>query len=173
MNSFLPDRRTPGLQADARAQPRKELIVNRSLPTRTLREHPELDQLKRQAKELLRAFTAGEEHAVTEVSTHYRQADRAGFALHDAQLVLARSYGFDSWSKLKAHVEGITLKRLVDAVRAGDLWQVKALLKVRPELAHMSMDNLQVLHHAVLSRSPDMVRVLMQHGANPHDGVYP
>src|SRR5262245_919788 len=125
MNSFLPDRRTPGLQADARAQPRKELIVNRGLPTRTLREHPDLDQLKRQAKELLRAFTAGEEHAVTEVSTHYRQADRAGFALHDAQLVLARSYGFDSWSKLKAHVEGITLKRLVDAVRAGDLRHVK------------------------------------------------
>src|SRR5262245_37191110 len=138
-----------------------------------MREYPDLDQLKRQAKELLQAFIAGEEHAVTEVNTHYRQDDRAKFALHDAQLVLARAYGFESWPKLKAHLDGVTVKRLVNAVRAGDLNEVRALLKVRPELAHMSIDNLQVLHHAVLSRSSEMVRILMQHGANAHDGVYP
>jgi hypothetical protein len=34
--------------------------VNRSPPTRQLREHPDLDQLKRQAKELLDAYTAGD-----------------------------------------------------------------------------------------------------------------
>jgi hypothetical protein len=28
--------------------------------------------------------------------------------LHDAQLVLARSYGFESWPKLKAAVDGVT-----------------------------------------------------------------
>jgi ankyrin repeat protein len=147
--------------------------VNRSLPTRVLREHPDLDQLKRQAKELLRAFIAGEENAVAEVNAHYRDADRAKFGLHDAQLVVARAYGFDSWPRLKAHVDGVTLKRLVDAVRAGDLTEVRALLKVRPELAHMSMDNLQVLHHAVLNRSSEMVRILMHHGANSREGVYP
>src|SRR4030095_13486600 len=166
MNSFQPERADTG-------QPRKELIVNRGLPTRSLRERPDLDQLKRQAKEMLQAFIAGEEHAVAEVNSHYRRADQTKFALHDAQLVLARAYGFDSWPKLKAHVDGVTLKRLVDAVRAADLEEVRALLKVRPELAHMSMDNLQVLHHAVLSRSSEMVRILMQHGANAHDGVYP
>jgi ankyrin repeat protein len=147
--------------------------MKRSLPTRSLREHPDLDQLKRQAKELLQAFIAGEEPAIQEVNAHFGGADRAKFALHDAQLVLARAYGFDSWPKLKAHVDGITLKRLVDEVRAGDLDQVRVLLKVRPELAHMSMDNLQVLHHAVLNRSAEMVRILMQHGANARDGVYP
>lgn len=47
------------------------------------------------------------------------------------------------------------------------------MLKVRPELAHMSIDNLQVLHHAVLDRSPETVRVLMEHGANAGEGVYP
>src|SRR5207244_5937864 len=75
--------------------------------------------------------------------------------------------------RLKAHVDGVTVKRLVGAVRAGDLIQVRALLKVRPELAHMSLDNLQVLHYAVLNRLPEMVRVLMQHGANAREGVYP
>jgi ankyrin repeat protein len=110
---------------------------------------------------------------VAEVNAHYHGAHRPDFALHDAQLVLARAYGFESWPKLKAYVDGVTLKRLVDAVRADDTAQVRALLKIRPELAHMSMDNLQVLHHAVLSRSSEMVRILMQHGAHARDGVYP
>ena len=42
--------------------------MNRSLPTRKLREHPDLDQLKRQAKELLDAFSAGDTDAVAEVT---------------------------------------------------------------------------------------------------------
>jgi hypothetical protein len=63
---------------------------------RVLRERPDLDQLKRQAKELLAAFVAGELTAVEEVNRHYRAADASTFALHDAQLVLARAYGFDS-----------------------------------------------------------------------------
>jgi ankyrin repeat protein len=147
--------------------------VNNHLPTRSLREHPDLDQLKRQAKQLLQAFGAGETGAVREVNAHYRDADPANFALHDAQLVLARAYGFDSWPKLKAYLDGVTVQRLVDAVRARDLVQTRSLLKVRPELAHMSTGNLQVVHHAVLARSPEIVRVLMQHGANAREGVYP
>ena len=52
-----------------------------------MREHPDLDQLKRQAKELLEAFTAGEPDAVAEVEAHYHGADPPNFALHTAQLV--------------------------------------------------------------------------------------
>ena len=107
------------------------------------------------------------------MNAHYRDAQPAAFALHDAQLALARSYGFDSWPQLKAHVDGITVRRLIDAVRAADVAEVRALLKVRPELAHMSMENLQVLHDAVLGRSPEIVRLLMRHGANAREGVYP
>jgi hypothetical protein len=77
-----------------------------------------MDQLKRQAKELLAEFLAAEESAVAEVHRFYRDADAAKFALHDAQLVLARSYGFDSWPKLKAYVDGMTVKRLVEYLRA-------------------------------------------------------
>jgi ankyrin repeat protein len=51
--------------------------------------------------------------------------------------------------------------------------QADALLKVRPELARMSADNLQVLHHAVLLRSAEMVRRLLELGANAREGVYP
>ena len=41
-----------------------------SLPTRAFREHTDLNQLKRQAKELLEAFRAGEAAAVAEVNAH-------------------------------------------------------------------------------------------------------
>src|SRR5687768_12063046 len=140
-----------------------------SLPTRTLRERPDLDQLKRQAKELLAAFRGGKPDVSAEVHAHYRSADPAVFELHDAQLVIARAYGFESWPKLKAFVDGVTVGRLVEAVQSRNIEQARALLKVRPELARMSSDNLQVLHHAVLDRSPEMVRLLMQHGADPHE----
>ena len=145
-------------------------------PTRELRKQTDIDQLRRQAKELLAAFAAGEPGAAGEVNAHYRGADPAKFALHDAQLVLARSYGFDSWPKLKACVEGVTVKRLAEAVRAGDLARVRAMLKARPELVHMDMagDNEhRALHYAVLQRAPGMVRLLMEHGADARKGIYP
>jgi ankyrin repeat protein len=147
--------------------------VTRPIPVRRLQQHPDLDQLKRQAKELLQAFLAHETDAVAEVSSHYHNADSVTFALHDAQLVLARAYGFESWPKLKAHVDGITVRRLIDAVRAGDLRQVQLLLKRRPELAEMSADNFSPLHYAVLQRLPEMTRVLVQHGADLRSGLYP
>ena len=144
-----------------------------NLPTRSLPERPDLNQLKRQAKELLEALATRDPKAVAEVNALYHGADRTEFALHDAQLVLARAYGFESWSKLKAHVDGVTVKRLIEAVHAGNVEEARAMLKVRPELAHMSADNLQVLHHAILNRSSEMVRVLMKLGANAREGVYP
>jgi len=145
-------------------------------PTRTLRDHPDLAQLKLQAKELLRTVAAGEADAVAEVNAHYQRANPASFALHDAQLVLARSYGFDSWPKLKAFVDGVTVHRLCDAVRAGNVDRVRAMLTVRPELVRLDLaenDEHRALHHAVLQRRPEMVRLLMQHGADARKGIWP
>ncbi|MES1261220.1 MAG: ankyrin repeat domain-containing protein [Acidobacteriota bacterium] len=145
-------------------------------PVRSLREHPDIDQLRRQAKELLEAFRAAEPQALAEVQAHYGGADPATFALHDAQLVLARSYGFDSWPKLRAWVDGATVQRLVGYVRAGDHAQVRAMLQVRPELADMAMsygDERRPLHYAVMDRLPEMTRLLMRHGADARKGIHP
>jgi ankyrin repeat protein len=142
--------------------------VNRSLPTRKLREHPDLAQLKRQAKELLDAFSAGDDTAAAEINAHYHDASSLTFRLHDAQLVLARAYGFDTWPKLKAFVDGVTVKRFEEAARNGDLALLRAMLQQRPELV-----NSAALRHAVLRRDDAMVRVLMEYGANARIGVYP
>jgi hypothetical protein len=53
-------------------------------------------------------------------SKHYRDARAETFALHDAQLVIARAYGFESWPRLKAHVDGLTAKQFISAVRDND-----------------------------------------------------
>lgn len=145
-------------------------------PTRTLRDKPDLLQLKRQAKELLQAFAAGGADAAAEVNAHYQGANPAGFALHDAQLVIARSYGFDSWPRLKAFVDGVTVRGLCDAVRTGDIHGVRSMLAARPELVHLDVaedDEHRALHHAVLQRRPELVRLLMQHGADARKGIWP
>ena len=54
---------------------------------------PNFYQFKRQAKELLKSYRAGDANAVAEVERHEQTPDPAAFALHDAQRVLARSYG--------------------------------------------------------------------------------
>jgi hypothetical protein len=152
--------------------------VKSPLPTRHLVEKPDLDQLKSQARELLDAFVAGQPDATAEVNRFYHDADRTQFALHHAQLVLARSYGFESWPKLKAFVDGITITRLIETVRAGDVDQAEAILRLRPELVNWeapASHGHMALHYAVLQRMPEMVRVLMRFGADPHvttAGVY-
>jgi ankyrin repeat protein len=148
-------------------------VTHPSLPTRRLPARPDIAQLKRQAKDLLQSFRARERAAVAEVQSHYRDVDPAAFALHDAQLVLARAYGFESWPKLRAFVDGATVRRLVDAIRARDADGVQRLLKARPELARMSIANFGVLHYAVMENLPAIVRLLMAHGANAREGVYP
>src|SRR5437763_2220205 len=97
-------------------------------PTRAMRETPDIDQLRRQAKELLEAYRAQAPDAVLEVAAHHRTATPDTFALHDAQFVLARSYGFESWPKLKAAVDGVTASRLHDATEKGDVETARALL---------------------------------------------
>src|SRR5580698_134193 len=108
-------------------------------PTRAMRENPDLDQLKRQAKELFDAYRASAPEAVAEVDAYHRAASHSkatpeNFALHDAQFVLARSYGFESWPKLKAAVEGVTAKKLRGAVETGDVRTARELLTRRPEI---------------------------------------
>src|ERR1700730_19460597 len=90
-------------------------------PTRAMREPSDIDQLKRQARELLGAYRAQSPDAVIEVAAHHRTATPETFALHDAQFALARSYGFESWPKLKAAVHGVTAKKLHPPVEEADL----------------------------------------------------
>lgn len=78
--------------------------MSKSLPPK-----PNLEKLKKQARNLLTSFQANEPAAIAlfqqHLSSHTRGSSATAPQLSDAQLVLARDYGFASWPKLKAHVE--------------------------------------------------------------------
>ena len=147
-------------------------------PVRAMRENPDIDQLKRQAKELLESYRAQSPDAVIEVTAHHRTATPESFALHDAQFVLARSYGFESWPKLKAAVDGVTTARLHDAVQKGDLAAVRTLLARRPEIVDLmrggpSGFEIRALHIAVMQRDVEITRLLLDGGADTRAGIWP
>jgi ankyrin repeat protein len=95
--------------------------------------HPDLDQLKRQAKELLRAIRDGNAAAIAQLRQHYPEPiDPASAKLADAQLVLARTYEAQSWTRL------VQACRLVDAIWRDDLETVRELVAKNPKLLHES-----------------------------------
>lgn len=80
---------------------------------RQLPERPSLEHLKAQAKDLLEAVRAGAPEALERLRKSLPAARGASApsiaqlqpALHDAQSVIAREYGFASWAELKTAVE--------------------------------------------------------------------
>ena len=70
----------------------------------------------------------------------------------------------------------MTLAHLIEAVRAGNTATVRSMLAARPELVHMDVsehNEHRALHYAVLNRDAEMVRVLIEHGADPFKGIWP
>jgi ankyrin repeat protein len=80
------------------------------MPLRSLPHRPNLEHLHNEARELQRGLRGGGPSAVALAREfHPRFLERAEhFGLSDAQLTVARSYGYPSWPKLKAYVEAIT-----------------------------------------------------------------
>jgi hypothetical protein len=65
----------------------------------SLPERPDLDQLRRQAKELRRSAQAGDRDAIERL-LRVADVDPATVTLSTAQLVIAREFGFASWPRL-------------------------------------------------------------------------
>ena len=101
------------------------------MPVRRLPVRPDLEQLHRQAKELLRALHAGDADAIAEWREHHPGSiDATAAKLADAQLVLARSYQTSSWTRLVHAVQ------LADAIWRDDADSVRALIERNASLLH-------------------------------------
>ncbi|HEU4994278.1 MAG TPA: ankyrin repeat domain-containing protein [Gemmatimonadaceae bacterium] len=172
------------------------------MSVRSLPERPSLAQLKLQATELQRLHRDGKQSAGARIiAQHPRFASHsphdvlaAPLKLADAQLVLAREYGFQSWAALKHFVgtSGRVAKfrshpmflEAVAAIDAGDLERLRALLDEHPELAR-SLGNLEppfgyftgatLLHYVAWNPSRpakvpanivDIARLLLERGAD-------
>lgn len=102
-------------------------------PERHLPVRPDLEQLRHQAKDLLRALRREEPAAVATLRRHHpAPVDPPRAKLADAQLVLARSYGAPSWARLALAC------RLVDAIWNDDVDVVRDVVTRAPRLLHES-----------------------------------
>ena len=93
------------------------------MPDRSLPDRPDLQQYRKQAKELLKSVRGGDSDALRRMREHhprYSQADSATspttFVLADAQRVLAREHGVDSWPKFVREIESRLGERSPSAI---------------------------------------------------------
>jgi ankyrin repeat protein len=151
--------------------------MKRQLPSR-----PNLDQLKRQARDLLNAHKAGDEAAFRRIRQSHPRLARvaeadvrsARFTLSGAQLVIAREYGFVSWPKLKEHVEkprsqtNDTVEELKQAFRRDKAIVVRQILDRHPELKAKINEPIGPFDSPAIvnARSPEMLDVLLAAGAD-------
>jgi ankyrin repeat protein len=133
-------------------------VYSAKLPARANLEH-----LKNEATQRLKAM----------------RSQRSAARLSEAQLVVARSYGFPSFRKLKSYVEALNDfgQELINAVRAGDLQTIRKLLDAHPELVNASTDvhlrvrpsdalTMRLVHLAIAEAKIDVLQLLIQHNAD-------
>ncbi len=131
------------------------------MPVRRLPPNPNLDHLKYQAKDLLKeraAHSPGAAQRIREFHPRFRRAADAEIfdahlSLSDAQLTIAREYGFPSWARLKRHIEkptvsdrldlphqqrieNATFRSAVELIDKGDSAGLRAHLNQHPDLVH-------------------------------------
>jgi hypothetical protein len=135
------------------------------MPTRPLPPDPSLLQLKHQATDLMKARGKADCGALQRIREFHPRFSKSGdaeiaaakFALSDAQLAIAREYGFASWPRLKARVEASksngseklahheriddpVFRRAVDLLDAGDEEGLRAHLQAHPGLVHQRVE---------------------------------
>jgi ankyrin repeat protein len=108
------------------------------MSTQPLPDYADLTHLKHQARDLLRQARRAEADALArlrEFHPDYDRLVRTGVKLADAQLTIARVYGFPSWPKLKTHLEYQGLVgSLKQAIDTNNIDGVKRLMTSHPEL---------------------------------------
>jgi hypothetical protein len=135
------------------------------MPVRALPQNPSLEHLKYQAKDLLKGHAASDAAAAQRIREFHPRWAKAGdaeifrgsFRLSDAQLAIAREYGFASWGRLKRRVEkpkpsdqvglphqerieDAVFRRGVQLIDAGDVEGLRAHLRQHPKLARQRVE---------------------------------
>src|SRR5688572_24773156 len=119
--------------------------VSRGLPQR-----PHIDIPKREARELLQQFRDALPDALDRIRRQhpkFRDADdsalrSATFRLSDAQCVIAREYGFASWTALKQRIDGKDAATLLlKAIYGRDRDTIVRILQAHPNLLHIPLSS--------------------------------
>lgn len=146
------------------------------MTSQTLPDRPNLEQMKKQAKSLLHAAHSKEPAALQRFQSLPTLAKRslaelqaADLALHDAQSVIAREYGFKSWNEMREHVEERTLsfaaavEEFVRCATGSAPTRAMRMLAMHPGIAHANLHTELVLGDAPaviarLQKDPEAAR---------------
>jgi hypothetical protein len=105
---------------------------DRSRFSDTLPDRPNLEMQQKRAKALVRAAWAGDAGALARIrALHPKPPARDALKLADAQLVIARGYGFESWPALARKIASLTrtpAEQFLAALDDGDVEHVRRLL---------------------------------------------
>src|SRR5215469_12081925 len=135
-----------------------------------------LRQLRNQAKDLRRACRKGDPDSLRRIGEKHpgysglspAEIAAAGVALADAQLVIARELGFDSWPKLKKHVESLSqpARSMHELVTEDDVQAMQEAFARDPESVNrLNESGLPPLYTAALYRNQTAIDFLLEHGA--------
>jgi ankyrin repeat protein len=133
--------------------------------------HPNLEHLKKQAKALLREF---EEKKTAAIEKFNSLPGKIRPKLSDAQHLIARDYGFESWAKLKERVESLSappvdpIALVRKALRDDDASAMQKLLNQFPELKAKINEPIEGFDSPAIIRvrSRAMLNVLLDAGAD-------
>ena len=144
------------IHADPQAQLRKE---GRHMDANPLPARPNLEQYKKQAKDLLKAYRSADVETIRRVKRNHPRFGKLSepgfeitkFALADAQLVIAREHRFESWPKFAKHIQEVARRSaaisldnpvtafIKEAVWFGPIDRAEQILVSYPEIAQNSI----------------------------------
>jgi ankyrin repeat protein len=127
-----------------------------------------LEQQKKQARELLRAIRSGNKDAISRLQrwhSRWSAVDdstlRQQVALHDAQFALAREQGFASWPKLKAYAEPPSHSRHTRLFVADMEWlegRVQGLVRTRQSAGPAALEQIREWHPRFAESTDEEIR---------------
>jgi ankyrin repeat protein len=129
-----------------------------------------LEQQRKLAKDLIRAARNGDAAAVARIQAVRSDADTPprSLKLADAQLVVAREAGFDSWPKLVSVLTERDVTAFRDAIEGGNVRRTRQLLAsahVRKRINDPMFDFGQRAAH-IAAKNPELLTVLVDAGAD-------
>jgi ankyrin repeat protein len=126
------------------------------MATLSLPHQPNLEQLRKQARELQRGVRSGDAAALAVAGL---QRPAPAFVLAQAQTAIARRYGFASWTRLRRHVEAIGERTWVYSDTSGTDEPADAFLRLA--CLNFETDTVERRRRAAEIRTthPDVTRV--------------
>ena len=130
-------------------------------------ERADVRQLRTQAKELLRSLQSGE------TLVDGKPLPKAKLA--DAQLLIARKFGFESWPKLVDQVETpVLIEKFKNAIDSGDADALEKLLKTSAALRRrineptFAFDSPPIVRASSHANAAKLLPILVRFGADPN-----